>query len=390
MAHRAQAFLPAPDSPEGLQLAGEYAVSTAAQRQDMSDRYGYGTRASFQTMMKRTYRLGVPNHEELTKTAEVTVQVTAAPTPPEPIETVVNLTIPKLMEYTAKPHKEGQEETMILDMSDLHLGKVTPSYNPEVAKERLHNLFKAVMAIATLHRNLYPINKLVIIDTGDRGQGENPHQGSKVPEITMGARDQQKFLVLPYLTDLYCSLKQHFVTVEAHLLPGNHGHDKLNPETSSWDIVGQDLLETQMAKEPGITIHNHTDWYALFTVQGFKCFAAHLDGIPCAQGIPYFGIDRKLKAWYIEHGGFNYAFGGHFHKFTHAEVTRRFEYFMAPSFVTDDEWALKKLGVSASPGATVIGMHPVRGRTWVYNLEIDPDYRPVPVPQIETIDPAEA
>ena len=374
----ARSKIPDPGSQEGRALTARYAVSTRADRDAMTLEYKYANRTSFQTVMKKRYGLGVPNHDG---------EAVMPDLPPQ--ETVVNLPMPTLREYSAIPHEQGQEETAVLHMSDLHLGKHTSSYNPDVAQERLHRLFDAVMAIVQLHRNLYPINKLVIVDTGDRGQGENPHQGSKVPEIQMGARDQQKLIVLPYLTELYCAFKQNFSEVNVHLLPGNHGHEKLNPETSSWDIVGQDLLEVQMAKEPGITIHNHTDWCAMFQIQGFKCFAAHFDGIPCAQGIPYFGIDRKLKAWYIEMGGFNYAFGGHFHKYTHAEVTRRFEYFMAPSLVTDDEWALKKLGVSASPGATLIGMHPVRGVTWVYNLEVDPSFRPVPVLPVVTIDPQE-
>ena len=119
------------------------------------------------------------------------------------------------------------------------------------------------------------------------------------------------------------------------------------------------------------------------TVEGFKCFLTHFDGIPCVQGIPYCGIDRKLKAWYIDTGGFNYAFGGHFHKRSQSEVTRRFEYFMSGSLVSDDEWALKKLGVSASPSAWAMGMNPKRGITWRYALEVDPAWRPPPVRSME-------
>ena len=380
-------FLPAPDSPEGLQLAATYAVSTRAQRQEMSDLYGYSTVTHFQTMMKRKYNLGVPNHEALTKDAKVTVQVTGAPAS-EPAEPIINLTIPALRDYVPQPFVEGDKETMILHTSDWHRGKVTGSYNDEVGKERVGRLFDGVMTLAQLHRHMYPVEDLVIFDTGDRGQGESPHQGSKLGETSMGARDQQIKLVYPEYVELIAAFKQQFATVTVHLMAGNHGHEKLAPETSRWDLYGADLIKTKLEDEPGITILAHEGWSATTWVEGFKCFLAHFDGIPCVQGIPYFGINRKLLMWYIEEAGFNYAFGGHFHKRSSSEVTRRFEYFMAGSLVSDDEWALKKLGVSSAPSAWAMGMNPRRGITWRYALEVDPDFRPEAVPK--TIDPEEA
>ncbi len=379
-------FLPAPDSPGGLQLAADYAVSTKEQRQEMCGRYGYMNLSSFQTVMKRSYSLSVPNHEGLTSGATVRVEVAATPTPPEPQETTINLTIPALRDYVPQPFVEGDKETMILHTSDWHMGKVTTSYNDEVGKERVGRLFDGVMSLTQLHRHMYPVEDLVIFDTGDRGQGENPHQGSKLGETSMGARDQQMKLVYPGYVELIAAFKQQFRTVTVHLMAGNHGHEKLAPETSRWDLYGADLIKTKLEGEPDITIHAHEGWSATTWVEGFKCFLAHFDGIPCVQGIPYFGINRKLLMWYIEEGGFNYAFGGHFHKRSSSEVTRRFEYFMSGSLVSDDEWALKKLGVSSAPSAWAMGMNPKRGVTWRYALEVDPGFRPEPV--VQPIDPA--
>ena len=355
----AKSFIPDKDSPEGQVLASRYLISTRADRDAMAAEFGYANRTSFQTIMNKRYGLFVPNHDGEAQVLDMPAS-----------EPVINLTIPKLRDYKPRKHKKGDEETMVLHTSDWHRGKITETYNDQVGKDRIGNMFDSAMTILNLHRNLYPINNLVIVDTGDRGQGENPHQGSKLGEVSMGARDQQRRLILPEYVELICAFKQHFATVEVHFLPGNHGHEKLAPETSSHDIYGADLIEQKLDGEKGIRIHSHDNWYAMFDIQGFRCFATHFDGIPCAQGIPYFGIDRKLKAWYIDFGGFNFVFGGHFHKFTHAEVTRRFQYFMSASLVSDDAWALKKLGVSASPGATLLGIHPSHGVTWNYQLDV--------------------
>ncbi len=351
--------LPRPESEEGKLLAAMYVRSTEAEREDLAKQYGYATPNNFSTGMHRQYGLSVPVKEP-------------APVQSEPD---IILNIPKLREYKALKHKKGDEETMILHTSDWHRGKITKSYDDEVGRTRIHNMFDSAMTILNLHRNLYPINNLVIIDTGDRGQGENPHQGSKLGETSMGARDQQKKLVLPEYVELICAFKQQFATVEVHLLPGNHGHEKLAPETSSHDIYGADLIEQRLSGEAGITIHSYEDWYAIFRVQGWKCFATHFDGIPCVQGIPYFGINRKAKEWYIDFNSFNFIFGGHFHKQWYSQVTSKCEAFMAATIVTDDAWAQKKLGVSSTPSAWALGMHPGRGVTWKYNLEVDPAFR---------------
>ena len=245
-----------------------------------------------------------------------------------------------------------------------------------VYRQRMETMYDSIMTITNLHRNMYPINKLRGVDTGDRVQGENPHQGSKLGEVELGARDQIAQVALPRWLDFICSLKQNFAEVEWDFFPGNHGHDKLAPETSNWDIVLADLIKAKLDGEKGITINVHEQFGGIIDIEGFKFFCFHSDGIPCQQGVPYFALDRKVKAYYIQYGGFDYVLSGHFHKRYSSEVAAGIEHFMVSTLVTDDEWALKKLGISSNPSQWTFGVHPRHGVSWRYPLIVDHKFLP--------------
>ena len=295
---------------------------------------------------------------------------------------VVQLPPVNLLPFKARRVKRrGDEEIAILHATDGHADKITQSYNKDIYKERMGKMFESAMTIINLHRNIYPIRKLVIFDTGDNVQGENPHQGSKAGEISMGARDQVKTLAVPMWNDVIGSFKQNFAEVEFDGIPGNHGYEQLSAETSRYDLLLYDVLEAGIGKEKGIKINVHDNWYALVRLWDFLFFLFHGDGIPCQQGVPFFALDKKLKSWYMQLGPFNYALGGHFHKRHSDEISSKLEYFMAGSLTSDDPWAQKKLGISSNPSQSIYGLHPKYGITWRYPLVVDDKFLPEPIPQ---------
>lgn len=285
-------------------------------------------------------------------------------------EPIVSLPPVKLREFKGRRVKKGDEEEAILHASDGHACKITPSYNEDVYNKRMDNLFDSAMTVVSLHRNMYPIKKLRLFNTGDNTQGENKFQGSNIGSVQRGARDQTTKVAFPAWVKLICSLKQEFEEVEFEGVPGNHGYEKFAPETSREDLRLYDLLSVYFEKVKGVTINVHENFSAIVEILGFKCFIFHGDGIPCVGGVPFFALDRKLSKWYMQYGGFKYAFGGHFHKRHTDEISSMLEYFMCGSLASDDEWALKKLGISSSPSQSIYGMHPEHGITWRYKVEI--------------------
>lgn len=301
---------------------------------------------------------------------------------PEPVvteekEPVVNLPPIKLRDYKAQKVKRGDEEEAVLHCGDGHAGKITESFNEDVYQVRMDTMFDSIMTIITLHRKMYPINKLRILNTGDNTQGENPYQGSNIGSVKRGARDQTWKVAYPAWTKLIGSLKQEFAEVEFDGFPGNHGYEKAAPETSREDIRLYDLLKAYFTDHKGITINTHEKFSDIVNVQGFKFFCTHLDGINSINGIPLFAIKRRLDAWYIQYGGFRYVLGGHFHfRIIGYEMSSHYEFSMVGTLVSDDDWALKKLGISSNPSQNIYGVHPRHGMTWRYPLVVDCAFLP--------------
>ncbi len=291
-------------------------------------------------------------------------------------ENTVHLPPVNIIKYKAPRVLQGDEEIAILHSTDGHAGKITKSFNDDIYKKRMEQTFHSMMTIINLHRNMYPIRQLKILNTGDNNQGENPHQGSIIGDVSMGERDQVKKLSAPAWNDLLGTAREHFEVVDFYGVSGNHGHDKLAPETSTSDLMLYDVLEAGIGQQEGINIHSSNDWYMIVTIFGYKCLLFHGDGIPCQQGVPFFALDKKLKSWHMQFNGFRYAFSGHFHKRYSNEVSSVLEHFMAASLVSDDNWALKQLGISSSPSQSLYGFHPRHGITWRYPLIVDEKYKP--------------
>lgn len=289
---------------------------------------------------------------------------------------IVNLPQIELREYKPVKGKLADEEIAILHTSDGHAGKITRSYDEDVYRKRMDTMFDSIMTIITLHRKMYPINDLHIVNTGDNVQGENPFQGSKVGTIRMGARDQTTKLAYPAWVRLIASLKQEFSKIEFDGFGGNHSYDKLAPETSREDFRLYDLLQSYFGNKKGIEINIHEEFAEVININGFRFFCTHFDGIPCQQGIPYFGIDRAIKSWYMQFDGFQYCLGGHFHKRHEDEISSKTSYFMASTLVSDDDWALKKLKISSNPSQNIYGLHKRHGITWRYPLIVDYKFLP--------------
>ena len=349
-------LLPDKNSPEGQKAIEDIKTGKAG---EVARDFGFANRDSLLRSARMHY--GIYAKDILIE------RTTIEEAPPE----IINLPPVKLRNYKAKKARKGDEEEAILHTSDGHACKITPSYDEDVYHSRMDTLFDATMTIVTLHRNMYPIRKLRIFNTGDNTQGENPHQGSTIGSVKKGARDQTSKVAYPAQVKLISSLKQEFEEVEVECIPGNHGWEKLSPETSREDMRLYDLLKVRFENTKGVTINIYEGFSAIVNVLGFQCFLFHGDGIPCQMGVPFFALDRKLKSWYMQYGGFNYAFGGHFHKRHSDEISSKLEYFMCGSLASDDEWALKKLGISSNPSQNIYGMHPRMGITWRYGLVVD-------------------
>lgn len=283
---------------------------------------------------------------------------------------IINLPKIKIREYQARV-RTGTEEQQAVIISDWHADKITKSYNKEIYKKRVHNLFDKIILIKELHEHMYPINVINLFYLGDNVQGENTHQGSKVGDISMGARDQVVRLALPTNLEFIYSLRQHYSEIHLYCWAGNHGMiSKETPQTSNWDLLLYDLLKSTIV-DPNITVDISEDFGSVVEVFGHRFFGFHGDGTNSIQGVPLIALSKKIKSWHMQFGGFEIAMCGHFHKTQYDEIARGAELFMNGTLVSDDDWALKRLGISSTPTQWTFGIHPDRAVSWQYPLNVE-------------------
>jgi len=300
----------------------------------------------------------------------------ASPPIKESERPIIHLPLVSIREYVPQKIGKGDPETQGLIIGDDHGGLITPSFNVDVYRTRMHNLFEKTMNITNLHRNMYPVKNLVIFDVGDNIHGENPFQGAKIGSVSCGAAEQIYKIALPALNDLLCSFKQQFETVDIYAVPGNHGrYSKEAPKTSNWDSMLYQTLASYRLPS-GINVHFSNEFCMMPTIQGFKFFMFHGDQVRTSYGIPYFALVRKVMSWYITYGGFSYAICGHWHKDDFLRISAKTKLFLNSSMVTDDPYALEIVGTSSIPSHWTFGIHKKYGVTWAYNLILDDKFLP--------------
>ena len=357
-------YLPSKDSEEAQEICNLYPTASREKMNEWRVKYGYKTVISLREAIRTQYQIfrqrNIPEleAEEIRKEA-----------------LVINLPPVKVNLYKGGRQKKGDEEEMVVIDSDGHAGKLTNSYNKEIYRKRMETKFNSIVTIVNLHRKMYPIKKLHILALGDHIQGENVHQGSKLEEVEMGARNQLIKIAVPIWNDYLASLRQHFTEIIIDGFPGNHGaYDRLAPATSNWDFLLYDILEQgicQKVKNLTMNIHDDPSGMGIVNIMGFRMLCFHGDAVRSTQGVPYFALQRRIKEWYMQFGGFSYAFCAHFHKLAYDEIGAGVEMYMNSTLVSDDPWALKKLGVSSRPRQWALGFHPRMGISWAYRLIVD-------------------
>jgi len=355
-------LLPKEGTPEYQELIDEYQQADRGRLEKLARKWGFSSVQSFVSNMRAT--LGVRRENNFVASDETE----------QPL--IVNL--PPVQLRTYKPFKKhkGDPETQVLLLGDHHAGEITPSYNPDVYQRRLNKVGDSLMTITSLHRNMYPVNDLVIFMGGDMVHGENPKQGAKVGSIACGAQEQIYGLALPALLNLLLSLKQEFKTITVYCVRGNHGrYSRYAPDTSNWDLMLYKALQP-LVKPHGIEMIVSDDFNQIAYIRGFKFFAFHGDQIRARDGIPYFALDRKIKSWYFTYHGFNYAVCFHWHKDDWHRVNSEVKAFINGALPSDDPFALEVIGTSSIPTQWTFGVHERVGVTWVYPLILDYAFLP--------------
>jgi hypothetical protein len=84
-------------------------------------------------------------------------------------------------------------------------------------------------------------------------------------------------------------------------------------------------------------------------------------------------MTRQAQRWcnaYRDKIELNYFLFSHFHSLSCGQRFNDIEIFVNGSFVTDDEYAERSMGVCSYPEQLLIGIHSEHGISWRFNLHL--------------------
>jgi len=274
--------------------------------------------------------------------------------------------------------KTMKDETALLFLSDVHIGKKTATYNPAKFAKRMNDLQERMASVLAQVRYNRPIRKLVIAFGGDIVDCEAVYPAQAVEHISIPVIDQIFTVGLPELTKFLLFCLDNFEEVECQCTRGNHGRQTgtakwVSSKSTNWDFILYKALESVTANQPRLKWNiPYKDWKVMFREQGWSFLLTHGAQIKRYYSLPFYGMTRQAMRWqsaYRDKMKLTYFLFAHFHsagiyRFNQVVIVNN------GSFVTDDSFAEEYIGVASVPEQVFCGIHPKYGISWRYILRL--------------------
>lgn len=211
-------------------------------------------------------------------------------------------------------------ETAILLLSDWQLGKITPTYNSDVAANRVKQLADKVRKLAEIQRSDHPVRELRIYLLGDLVEGEDIFPGQS--HLIDAGLYSQLFNGAEMLAKLVRDMLGDFEKVRVVGVIGNHGRlgrqGTFRPESNA-DAMMYKIAKMLVGDEKRLEWEDtftagERHWYATDKVYDKTWFLFHGDQISGGfAGFPWYGFGKKLLGWNLSVERFDFSAAGHFH-----------------------------------------------------------------------------
>lgn len=366
---------PAPVIPEGLEkivdrrtkAAAAPAVELTTDEKIALDRENRRLRAEVSDLRERYDRSLTENDLEDRIIERVTSRVPSLPPCGVP---------------TYRPRNPGRSESVVALVSDYHIGERVDleatgginAYDFDVFRRRWQYHVDSVGGICLGKLTGYDFPELRIVGLGDMVSGIIHDELVETSDTTL----------IDWLIDgsdtIARGIRQlaaEFPTVRVDWLFGNHGRVTQKPRYKNrfvnYDHLMGHIVSLRLADLENVTFTNHRSFWALLDVQGHNVLALHGDNIKGWGGLPSYGINRAVANLSAllnsQKQRFDTVCIGHFHQTGLIERTDC-DIVLNGSAIGANEYSLGALFAGGKPRQMLFGMHPERGRTWTYAVDL--------------------
>lgn len=278
-----------------------------------------------------------------------------------------------------KDRRRAGEETAVLLISDIQLGKITPTYSSAVAEQRIALLRDRVDRIVDVQRAEHPVKRLAIFLLGDIIEGELIFPG-QAWQIDSSLYRQVTVDGPRIIGDTVRWAANRFEHVDVYAVPGNHGHlggrahKDMHPE-SNGDRMLYQIVSQLTATIPNVSWTIADDWWQVADL-GERCrfLLMHGDSVRGTAGIPWYSWTRRVmslasmtRIW--PEMSFDYVAAGHFHTPVNIYVNGR-RLFINASTESHNPYALEVMGAAGEPAQWLLFVKPGRGVSAEYLVSL--------------------
>lgn len=259
-----------------------------------------------------------------------------------------------------------QTEVALLHVSDWQIGKVTETYNADVAAARVDTLAAKTLQLAAIERADHPVREAHVLLGGDMVEGITIFPGQAF-EVDLSLF-QQIFAAVGCIERLLRTVLSDFETVHVWEEYGNHGRlgrKGDHPGEDSADLLVYRLAREKLAGNDRLVWHETQGWHSIVEIGNYRALFVHGDEIKSFGGnIPAFGIRRKVDAWasgVVQ--PFTDCYMGHFHQPLVIPLANgQGRTFVNASLESDNVYAAEFVAASGTPGQRLNFIDPDRGR----------------------------
>lgn len=242
--------------------------------------------------------------------------------------------------------------SFVINLSDVHVGKKTKSTDFEKICERMQYLFDKNTEIIKLKKKTHTVEEIHLNFIGDIIDNDSlyPSQPFHVDKGVAGNATQQiKAATLLFSEKINKFQKENKIKVIINAVKGNHGRiSKFTDESNNFDLMFYNSLELSLSHNKNIHFNISNGFYNLFYVQNHGFLINHGNGVRMYQNIPWYGLVQRCMRWAGSMSQpFEYMIVGHFHSSGEQDWNDK-TIFMNGTAVTDDDFGLEFLGLSAS------------------------------------------
>jgi hypothetical protein len=299
------------------------------------------------------------------------------------IVTAIDERVPALPAVDVPPlsHRTpGRSETVVALVSDYHIGEVVSheetgglnAYDFDVFCRRWQYHVDSIGGICFGKLTGYDLNTLQVVALGDMVSGIIHEELVETSDGTL-----MDWLIdgSYVLAQGIRSLASEFPEVRVDWHFGNHGRVTQKPRYKrrwvNYDYLLGHMVARELRDQSNITFTNHKSFWSLIDVQGRPVLNLHGDNIRGWGGIPLYGVNRAVSNLSAllssQRRRFEVVNLGHqtaLLERTDADVV------LNGSGIGGNEYSYGALFAGNKPRQVMYGMHPERGRTWQYAMDL--------------------